>query len=275
MTMGTDPNAIAIPAEWNVPECRTEFWQGKTSSYCVIIPVINEGERIRSFIERMQQAGISQLADIIIVDGGSKDGSLEHDFLIQAGVQGLLTKLGPGKLSAQLRVGYAFALAQNYQGIITIDGNNKDDPSAIPAFISAIENGYDFVQASRFIEGGQHENTPPSRYLAIRLLHAPLLALSSGFPWTDTTQGFRAYSSRALRDTRVDIFREVFSTYELLAYLSYRLPKLGYRCIELPAKRDYPPGEVPTKISVVRGNLSLVKILVKTCLGRYDPPDRR
>jgi dolichol-phosphate mannosyltransferase len=272
MTMGTDPNAIAMPAEWDVPEFRTEFWRGKTRPHCVIIPVINEGERIRLFLERMQQAGISQQADIIIVDGGSRDGSLEHGSLIRAGVQGLLTKLGPGKLSAQLRVGYAFALAQDYQGIITIDGNNKDDPSAIPAFISAIENGYDFVQASRFIEGGQHENTPPSRYLAIRVLHAPLLALSSGFPWTDTTQGFRAYSSRALRDERVDMFREVFSSYELLAYLSYRLPKLGYRCIELPAKRDYPPGEVPTKISAVRGNLSLVKILVKACLGHYDPP---
>jgi dolichol-phosphate mannosyltransferase len=269
MTMGTVP--ITIPSEWNVPEFRTEFWQGKTKSHCVIIPVINEGQRIRLFVERMQQAGISQLADIIIVDGGSRDGSLEHNSLIQAGIQGLLTKLGPGKLSAQLRVGYAFALAQDYQGIITIDGNNKDDPSTIPTFLSAIENDYDFVQASRFIEGGQHENTPPSRYLAIRILHAPLLALSSGFPWTDTTQGFRAYSSRALRDERVNIFREVFSTYELLAYLSYRLPKLGYRCIELPAKRDYPPGEVPTKISAVRGNLALVKILVKACLGHYDP----
>ena len=270
MTMGNDP--ITIPSEWDVPEFRTEFWRGKTKSHCVIIPVINEGERIRIFVERMQKSDISKMADIIIVDGGSKDGSLEHNSLIQAGIQGLLTKLGAGKLSAQLRVGYAFALAQDYEGIITIDGNNKDDPSAIPSFISAIENGYDFVQASRFIQGGQHENTPPSRYMAIRYLHAPLLAISSGFPWTDTTQGFRAYSSRALLDGRVNIFRNVFSTYELLAYLSYRLPKLGYRCIELPAKRDYPLGEVPTKISAVRGNLSLVKILVKACLGRYDPP---
>ena len=271
MTTGPDP--ISLPADWQVPEFRTEFWLGKTQSHCVIIPVINEGERIRLFVKRMQKAGISQMADIIIVDGGSKDGSLEQDALIQAGIRGLLTKLGPGKLSAQLRVGYAFALAQGFQGILTIDGNNKDDPAAIPSFITAIENGYDFVQASRFIQGGEHENTPPSRYLAIRLLHAPLLGISSGFPWTDTTQGFRAYSSRALLDERVKIFRDTFSTYELLAYLSYRLPRLGYRCIELPAKRDYPLGEVPTKISAVRGNLSLVKILLKACLGRYNPPD--
>ncbi|MFM7237471.1 MAG: glycosyltransferase family 2 protein [Cyanobium sp.] len=262
-----------IPPEWAVPDLRTEFWRGKTKSHCVIIPVINEGERIRAFVERMRMTEISDLADILIVDGGSTDGSLEHAQLIEAGIRGLLTKVGPGKLSAQLRVGYAFTLAQGYQGIITIDGNNKDDPSAIPSFISAIESGYDFVQASRFINGGQHENTPQSRYLAIRLLHAPLLSLSSGFDWTDTTQGFRAYSSSALLDERVKIFRDDFSTYELLAYLSYRLPKLGYRCIELPAKRDYPRGEVPTKISAVKGNLSLIKILVKACLGGYNPDD--
>lgn len=261
----------AFKADWQVPDFKVNFWEGKTRPHCVIIPVINEGNRIKHFLQRMRAAQIDTIADIIIVDGGTTDGSLEQGFLLDQRVRGLLTKLGPGKLSAQLRVAYAFALANNYQGIVTIDGNDKDDPAEIPEFIRAIDQGYDFVQASRFIKGGRHENTPLSRYLAIRLIHAPLLSLASGFHWTDTTQGFRAYSARSLLDERVQIFRNDFSAYELLAYLSYRLPKLHYKCIEFPAVRIYPEGEVPTKISSFRGNLSLIKCLAKACTGKYNP----
>jgi dolichol-phosphate mannosyltransferase len=154
---------------------------------------------------------------------------------------------------------------------VTIDGNDKDDPDAIPRFIDAIEQGYDFVQASRFLAGGVAENTPKSRDFAIRFIHAPMLSLASGFHWTDTTQGFRAYSRAMLLDPRVAPFRDEFTTYELLAYLSYRVPKLGYRCVELPTVRRYPKGEVPTKISSVRGNLSVLQVLMKACAGQYNP----
>ena len=188
------------------------------------------------------------------------------------GVRGLLVKTGPGKLSAQLRCAYAFALDQGYAGIVTIDGNNKDDPAAIPQFIDALQNGLDFVQASRYIPGGVGENTPKLREIAIRWVHAPLLSLCSGFHWTDTTQGFRAYSRKLLLDPKVAPFRNIFSTYELLAYLSYRAPKLGYRCLELPTTRRYPAtGQVPTKISSIKGNLSVLTILINACLGQYNP----
>jgi hypothetical protein len=170
-----------------------------------------------------------------------------------------------------LRCAYAFALNQEYIGIVTIDGNDKDDPEAIPQFIEALENGFDFVQASRFIPGGIALNTPKWRYIAIRSIHAPLLSLFSGFHWTDTTQGFRAYSRKILLDSRVAPFREIFSAYELLAYLSYRVPKLGYRCIELPTIRRYPAGEVPTKVGGIGGNLSILKVLFRACLGVYNP----
>ncbi len=257
-------------AKWQVPAYEKQLWQGKQHDYCVIIPVINEGERIRNLLARMAAINVASYADIIIVDGGSKDGSLELDALKRLSVSGLLLKTGPGKLSAQLRCGYAFALEQGYQGIVTIDGNDKDDPDAIPTFIDALKQGYDFVQASRFIKGGVAENTPASRDFAIRFIHAPMLSLFSGFKWTDTTQGFRAYSSKMLLDERVAPFRDIFSTYELLAYLSYCAPKLGFRCIEIATVRRYPKGEVPTKISAVRGNWSVLKTLFSACFGRYN-----
>ena len=214
---------------------------------------------------------LGELADVLIVDGGSKDGSLPTELLRRTRVRGLLVKTGPGKLSAQLRCAYAFALDQGYEAIVTIDGNDKDDPEPIPSFLRALGQGVDFVQASRFVSGGVAVNTPRSRDFAIRFIHAPALSLSSGFRWTDTTQGFRAYSRRLLCDPQVAPFRNVFAGYELLAYLSHRAPRLGYRCIEIGTTRRYPEGEVPTKISAVRGNLAVLGVLLKACTGRYNP----
>ena len=257
-------------AKWQVPAMETPLWLGKQHPYCVVIPVINEGERIKSLLKRMEAERISSIADIIIVDGGSTDGSLELDALKQVGVRGLVVKKGSGKLSAQLRCAYAFALNSGYEGIVTIDGNDKDDPEAIPRFIEALKDGVDFVQGSRFIEGGIAENTPASRNFAIRYIHAPLLSLFSSYKWTDTTQGFRAYSRKMLLDKDLAIFRNVFSGYELLAYLSYRVPRLGFNCREIGTTRRYPKGEVPTKISVLRGNYGVLVVLLKACLGQYD-----
>lgn len=256
---------------WNVPTFRTTWWSGRTHRWCVIVPVINEGARIASLVEQMCALKVPAIADVVIVDGGSTDGSLEADALQRLGVRGLIVKTGPGRLSAQLRCGYAFALDSGYDGIVTIDGNNKDDPEAIARFVDALDSGVDFAQASRFVAGGQAVNTPKVRDLAIRFLHAPILSRASGFPWTDTTQGFRAYSSRLLLDPGIAPFREIFNSYELLAYLSYRAPRLGYRCMELPAIRRYPHGEVPTKISPLRGNLELMRVLLQASTGRFNP----
>ena len=267
-TSDIDP---AVRAAWQVPTFTTPLWLGRQHAWCIVIPVINEGARIQSLLGKMAALGIDQVADIIIIDGGSTDGSLAEHFLLQMKVRGHLLKTGPGKLSAQLRCAYAFALDQGYQGIVTIDGNDKDEPEALPRFITALEQGYDFVQASRFISGGVAENTPKSRDFAIRFIHAPLLSFASGFSWTDTTQGFRAYSRKMLLDTQLSIFRDVFMTYELLAYLSYRVPKLGHRCVELPTVRRYPQGEVPTKISSIRGNWSVFEVLLRACSGNYNP----
>jgi len=255
---------------WQVPAFTcTEFAQRRTR-YCVCVPVINEGERIRKQLGEMHE--FADQADILICDGGSRDGSLAEDLLRRCGVRALLVKTGPGKLSAQLRMGYAYALRAGYEGIVTIDGNDKDGVDAIPRFLKELDAGVDLIQGSRFVPGGEAINTPTIRWLAIKLMHAPVMRWASGFRYTDTTNGFRGYSRRFLLDPRVQPFRDIFDTYELLAYLSVRGPQLGFKTIESPVCRRYPAkGKTPTKIGMVRGNLRLIRILFSSATGKYNP----
>jgi dolichol-phosphate mannosyltransferase len=44
--------------------------------------------------------------------------------------------------------------------------------------------------------------------------------------------------------------------------------------MEMPTARRYPAGKVPTKIKSVGGWIELIKVLGRTCLGRYDPDSR-
>lgn len=258
---------------WQLPNYLTKEIAPKNSKYCVCIFVINEGEKIQKQLQKMKE--IAENIDVIIADGGSTDGSLNLDFLKNVHVRTLLTKQDTGKLSTQMRMAFAYALMEGYEGIITIDGNNKDDPSAIPMFVKALEEGYDHIQGSRFIPEGKAVNTPWARYWGVRLIHAPLISFTSGFKYTDTTNGFRGYSCKLLLDSKVNPFREVFSAYELHYYLAIRAVHLGYKIKELPVTRSYPSkGRTPTKISPIRGNLMVLLTLFKACLNWFNPSDK-
>ncbi|WP_259391858.1 glycosyltransferase family 2 protein [Paenibacillus thiaminolyticus] len=257
-----------IEKDWEIPNYSITEFSEKTHKYCICVPVINEGEKIKKQLERMSP--FVEKVDIIILDGGSTDNSLEPSFLNQIGIRALLVKQDKGKLSAQLRMGFAYALQEQYEGIITIDGNNKDSVESIPLFIEKLEQGYDFIQGSRYVPGGKEINTPLSRKLAIKFIHAPFISLLSGFKYSDTTNGFRGHSATFLRSENVQPFRAIFDTYELLAYLSVQAPKLGYKVKEIPVTRTYPIGKIPTKIGPLRGNILLLKILFNLMRGKYN-----
>ena len=114
--MSTDhPHHEEIEARgWSVPAFTAAPLREKRTRVVTLIPVINEGERIRRQLREMAQGGHTALTDTAVVDGGSTDGSLDEAFLHEVGVRALVTKTGPGKLSSQLRCGYAWALLEGY-----------------------------------------------------------------------------------------------------------------------------------------------------------------
>ena len=251
-----------------VPEHEVIEFAPRKHKYCVAVFVLNENGRLQKQLERMRM--LTDQIDIVIADGGSSDGCTEHGLLQDFRVNTLLIKRGPGKLGSQMRMAFAWAMDRGYEGVVVVDGNNKDSVENVPDFISKLEEGYDHVQGSRYLPGGHHENTPLIRHLGVRLLHAPLLKLASGFRYTDTTNGFRAYSRKLLNDERIDLFRDVFSGYELHYYLACYAPYYKMKCIEIPVSRRYPKtGKTPTKIKGIKGNLTVLRSLFAVCIGRY------
>lgn len=255
--------------EWQFPEFDIQEFFKKANRYAVCVFVINEGEKIQKQLKKMKQ--YSGYIDIIVADGGSTDSSLEKDFLKTVNVRALLTKNGPGKLSAQMRMAFAYTMQEGYEGVVVVDGNGKDDISAIQDFIRLLDAGYDHIQGSRFIPGGKAINTPLERHIAVKLIHSPLISLAARHRHTDTTNGFRAYSRKLLLDPEIAIFRDVFQTYELHYYLAIESARAKkYRLTETPVTREYPKkGKTPTKISPIKGNLQVLQILFKAARRKY------
>lgn len=251
------------------PACEMHEFAPRHTRYCFAVIVLNEGERIRNQLRAMKER--ASLADIIIADGRSTDGSTDHAFLKSMDVRTLLVTDEKGLCTAT-RMALAYALQQGYEGIITIDGNNKDGVEALPGFIAALDSGYDLVQGSRFMPGGIHRNTPWERYFGVRYIVAPILSLC-GFRYTDPTNAFRAFSTRFLSDPRVQPLRGVFVRFNLQHYLNYRAASLRFRVKEIPVTRVYPDdGTLPTKIVSWRTKLLFLKELVATVAGLYNPP---
>lgn len=259
-----------------VPRFECTEYAPKTKDYVVLIPIINEGDRIHKELFRAKKHNVSDYADIVICDGGSTDGCTDEQKLKKLDVNTLLVKKDSGKQGAQLRMGFWWALERGYKGIITIDGNNKDSIEDVPRFIEKLKEGYDLIQGSRFIKGGRAINTPWIRTVSVRLIHAPVISMTAHQHFTDTTNAYRAYSRRYLEDPRVQPLRDVFMTYELLAYLSVRATQIGMKACEIPVTRAYPKqGKTPTKISFFKGNSELLKILFRNARGEYNPGGRR
>lgn len=257
-------------ADWEVPTHDAAVYSARGHKYALVIPVINEGERIRGQLSRIKAADLP--VDVIVADGGSTDGSLDAEFVKPVGVRAVLTKTGPGKLSAQLRMAYAWCLREGYDGIVTIDGNGKDGVEAVAQFVAKLEEGCDYVQGSRYLRTGEAENTPLERTIANRLIHAPLLSLAGRHWFTDTTNGFRAYSARYLTHRDVMPFRGEFEVYNLLFYLTVRAGQLGLKVGHVPVVRRYPDdGKVPTKIGGFGPKLALLGETIVAATGGYTP----
>lgn len=250
-----------------LPRHELTVFRARWTRYATLIPVWNEGERLRAQLGAL--AALDDVADVFIADAGSTDGSTAPNELAALGVRALVTVLERG-VSLALRPAMAHALLDAYDGVILMDGNGKDDPAMLEAFADALAGGADYAQGSRYIPGGRGVNTPKVRDLLIRWVHSPLYSIACGRRFTDSTIGSRAFSRRFLLDARVLPFRHSFRYYDLYFYLGWAACRLGFAVVDVPVTRTYPAnGPVPTKMTLTRGYWHMIAPLFGLMLGRY------
>jgi len=273
--LAASPSAVARPvpsirtgAEPILPEHEIDLVCEQRHRYVVYIFAFNERPLLTQLLDQFPPPEKRNF-DLMLGDDGSKDGTAAADLVAKYGIRGVTRLKRNGGLSQNIKVALRWLPSQAYQGVIFMNGNNRDGPDAIPEFIRTLEQGYGYVQGSRFVAGGRQVNTPWIRFLAIRLVHAPLFSLASLKWMTDTTNGFRAFSLAFLNDPRVDAFQPEFVKYEIEQYLGWKAIRLGYGAKEIGVSRIYPVGQFSSHIRPGWGWVSMFKPLIMLLFRRY------
>ena len=223
----------------------------------------NEGEKIHATLERFP---VKSYCDVLIVDDGSTDGSLSSE---QDRGFTILRNVHNEGLGASIKKSFQYALENDYDVIVIMAGNGKDDPSEIGRLLDPIlTDECDFVQGSRFLPGGHHGNMPFYRLIATKYVHPILFSILSGTRVTESTNGFRALRTSLLRDTRINWEQGWLNQYELEQYLHFQAVRFGYRRKEVPVSKVYPAERRGyTKVKAFSGWWSMIKPVIYLALG--------
>jgi dolichol-phosphate mannosyltransferase len=202
----------------------------------MIIVVNFEQEReIGAFLDRLVAANPG--LDVVVVDDGSADRSAS----IAEGRGFPVLKHGKNLgVGAAIRTGIRHAISTGrFEYLVIMSANGKMHPEELPLVIGPIVNGEaDYVQGSRFLEGGRALSLSPFRRAAIPA-YSLLATLLLRARFTDITCGFRAYRLSLFADERVNLDQDWLNRYEAELYIHYYACKLGARVIEVPVTIDY------------------------------------
>ncbi len=217
----------------------------KYKSY-LVINVYNEGSSLHRFLRRIPP---KRDFGIIVSDSPSTDGSTEKKKLSKLKVDILLRMNNRSDHSLTLMSTMSYLLKlKNLKGIVICDGNGKDDPKFTVQFLEKVEQGYHFIQGSRYLKKNMEKNTPILRKFLIKLVHAPLTSLACRHKFTDTTNGFRCISFKFLKLNYIKLKRQKLVYYEFYFYICFLASRLGFKVCEIPVTRFYPKNKVNTKI---------------------------
>jgi dolichol-phosphate mannosyltransferase len=229
----------------------------------------NENVKLKSAIERFLRAPVRARADYLVVDDCSDDGTTEMIAGFSGnGIRTLRHDRRRG-VGAGIRDAILLARREQYDILVIMAGNDKDNPEEIPRLIGPIiDEGYDFVQGSRYLKtGGVGGDMPFYRKIATRM-HPWLMRVITGRRVTDTTNGFRAFRLALFDDPRIDIRQSWLDQYELEPYLLYKALVLGCRFKEVPVTKIYPARKLGyTKMKPLTGWWSILRPLVYLGLG--------
>jgi glycosyltransferase involved in cell wall biosynthesis len=228
-TNGTDGShahaAALVAASLNEPDgeistdlTRPALLTRATAS--VVIPTLNEERNVAWVLARLP-AG---LHEVILVDGGSTDDTVDIARTVYPDIRVVIERR-PGK-GAALRAGFAEA-SGDY--VVMLDGDGSMNPSEIPRFISALDNGCDFVKGSRFAPGGGTSDMTAVRRVGNGALMTAVNVLYRT-RFSDLCYGYMAFRRARLPALRLDS-----DGFEIETEMVARAIIAGLRIAEVPS----------------------------------------
>jgi glycosyltransferase involved in cell wall biosynthesis len=224
---------------------REILWKKVEMKITLIVATLNELEGMKVIMPRVNKHLCDQ---IIILDGGSTDGTIEY-----SRQQGYFVYVQKEK---GFRQGYSEVLPY-VEGdvIITFSPDGNSIPELIPDLIKKMKEGYDMVIASRYLKGAKSQDDDLVTAFGNWLFTRTINFLHGGH-YTDAMVIFRAYKTRLIYDLELNK-DEGFATAEKLfntrvswePLLSVRAAKCKLKVFEIPG--DEPPrigGERKLKI---------------------------
>ncbi len=221
----------------------------------IIIPVYNEEANIIPLYNELKDilGRINKEYEIIYIDDHSQDNSkkiLKNLFIKDRNIQ-LISLLGNHGQSLALSAGFK---SGSGDVIIAMDGDGQHDPKYIPAFVRAIEDGYDLVGGWKIINSGQGKMIS----LFSKVAHFAIAKLSGSN---------LKYSGATMKAYRRDIVEQLELSGDLHRFMGALIYFKGIKIKEIPieirAREGGKSNYSLIKIFKVMLDLILLKFLTK------------
>jgi glycosyltransferase involved in cell wall biosynthesis len=167
----------------------------------IIVPAKNETEYINTFLDRLVKNITSEVEVLIVVDS-IEDLTLSHiqsSNFEKLSLRKLVSTYGPGPANA---IKYGIDSATTGIVVVTM-ADGSDDPRNVDDLILLIERGCSVAVASRYMPGGQQIGGPKfKKYLSKTASF--ILRIFAGIPTHDSTNSFKAYSMKFLKEAKIE-----------------------------------------------------------------------
>lgn len=198
----------------------------------VIIPTYNESENIKNIIEEvLKYSNNENDYNILVIDDNSPDGTAKIVKEIQSEKVFLIERPSKAGLGTAYVEGFKYAIKKGFRFVFEMDADFSHDPKYLPDFIKKLNEGYDLVIGSRYINGISVVNWPLSR-LILSYFANIYTRVITGLKVKDTTAGFACYRVENLTQIGLDKIRS--NGYSFQIEMKYKFYKKGFKIAEIP-----------------------------------------